>query len=235
MSPVLRPSGGRPGDPMIEFAPDLEELCAALPAASRRRLERFDRMLATDAAVRGYIARSPQQPSWQSHVLDSLAAVPLLDALLNEGAAPRIADVGSGAGLPGIPLAIARPSWRLTLLEERRGKVRLLERFLDELELENAQARKGDAARKNGQFDATVARALAPPSRALALCRGLVHEKGVVVLYLTDNQMDELSRCGGPEPLGVSGYRLPGLKTGRVAAAFPRDPASPNARIRRTD
>ncbi len=214
---------------MIEFAPDLEELCAALPAASRRRLERFDRMLATDAAVRGYIARSPQQSSWQSHVLDSLAAVPLLDALLNEGAAPRIGDVGSGAGLPGIPLAIARPSWRLTLLEERRGKVRLLERFLGELELENAQARKGDAARQTGLFDATVSRALAPPPKALAACRGLVHEQGVVVLYLTEGQLAEWSRCGGPKPLGVSGYRLPGLKSGRVAVAFPGGPDSQSA------
>lgn len=210
---------------MIDIAPDLEGMLAALPAEYQRLLERFNRMLVADAAVRGYISRSPARQSWQSHILDSLAAAPLLDALLGRDAAPRVADVGSGAGLPGIPLAIARRRWQLTLIEERRSRARLLDRFVAELGIENARSEKGAASRSAGPFDATVARALAPPPRALELCRGLVGEKGVVVLYLTDDQLADWAAPERPEPLGIARYRLPGLRIGRAAVAYPAGPA----------
>ncbi|MXY01144.1 MAG: hypothetical protein F4Y67_10065 [Chloroflexi bacterium] len=221
MYPARRPAGPPAGGPMIDIAPNLEEVFAALPPGSRRLLERFNRMLVSDAAVRGYVARSPVRQSWQSHILDSLAAAPLLDALLVQRPAPRIADVGSGAGLPGIPLAIARHRWHLALFEERRGRARLLDRFVSQLKVDNARPEKDDAARHAGLFDATVARALAPPPRALELCRGLVREKGVVVLYLTCDQMAEWPASERPEPLGVARYHLPGLRSGRIAVAFP--------------
>ncbi len=210
---------------MIEIAAGPEEVIGALPPGSRRWLERLNRMLVADAAPRGFIPRSPPRRSWQSHIIDSLAAVPLLDALLGEVSAPRIVDVGSGAGVPGIPLAIARQRWQVTLLEERRSRARLLEGFVGELAVENAQPVKGDAIRHAGGFDAAVARALAPPSEALTLCRGLVHEQGVVVLYLTCDQEAEWTGSQRPEPLGIARYRLPGLRSGRVAIAFPAGPA----------
>jgi 16S rRNA (guanine527-N7)-methyltransferase len=210
---------------MIEISPDLEGMVNALPAESRRLLERFNRMLVADAAVRGYIPRSPARQSWQSHILDSLAAVPLLEALLGEVAEPRIADVGSGAGLPGIPLAIARRQWQLTLLEERASRARLLDRFVRELQIENAEPEKGNIPRSGELFDATVARALAPPPRALELCRGLVRADGLVVLYLTGDQVAGWSAAEQPQPLGIARYRLPGLRLGRVAVAYHSGPA----------
>ena len=210
---------------MIDIAPDLEGMLHALPAESQRLLERFNRMLVADAAVRGYVSRSPDRQSWQSHILDSLAAAPLLDALLGRDAAPRIADVGSGAGLPGIPLAITRRRWQLTLIEERRSRARLLDRFVAELGIENARPEKGAASRSTGPFDATVARALAPPPRALELCRGLVGEKGLMVLYLTQDQLADWAPPERPAPLGIARYRLPGLRLGRAAVAYPGGPA----------
>lgn len=223
MYPSNRPAGRGPVHEMIELDPDLEEVFAALPAEPRRRLEGFNRLLESDAAARGYIARASARQSWQSHILDSLAAVPLLDAIFGEDAAPRIVDLGSGAGLPGIALAIARQRWRLTLLDERRGRAQLMDRFLDELQIENAQPRKGDAARESGRFDAAVARALAPPPRALSLCRRVLHDRGVAVLFLTCDQLARWPESGRPEPLGVVRYRLPGLRSGRIVAAFPAD------------
>lgn len=206
---------------MTEIKPDLEALFAGLPAESRRRLERFDRMLAAEASVRGYIAPASASRSWHLHILDSLSALPLLDSVLGAGTPARIVDVGSGAGLPGIPLAIARPCWQLTLIEERGGRARLLGRFASELGLENASPRQADAARDPGGYDAAVARALARPPRALALCRQLVHGSGVAVLYLTCDQLADWTGSGGPEPTGVARYRLPGLRAARVAAAYP--------------
>ena len=214
---------------MTEIKPDLEAVFAGLPAESRRRLERFDQMLAAEAAVRGYIAPASASRSWHLHILDSLSAVPLLDSVLGAEAPARIVDVGSGAGLPGIPLAIARPRWRLTLIEERRSKARLLERFAGELGLENAAPRQVDASRDRGGYDAALARALARPPQALAICRQLVHGSGVAVLYLTCDQLADWAGSGGPEPLAVTRYSLPGLRVARVVAAYPAAGGEPES------
>ena len=229
MYPPSDHDGQGPNHAMIDVAPDLDQVLAALPAGQQRLLRRFNRMLASEAAARGYISRASVHWSWHSHILDSLAAIPLLDVLLGEEAAPRIIDVGSGAGLPGIPLAIARPLWKLNLSEERRGKVRLLGRFVRDLQISNARPRMGEATRESGNFEVAVARALAAPQRALAICQREVHDRGIVVLYLTCAQLADWPECARPEPLGTSRYRLPGLKSGRVAIAFPGGPTSTSA------
>ncbi len=205
---------------MIELAVDPAEIAAALPPGRRALLEGFDRLLKSDAAARGYIARATAAESWMLHVLDSLAGVALLESVLASPTASRIVDVGSGAGLPGIPLAIARRGWQLTLLDSHRGRVELLQQFVHNLEIGNAEPLKGDVATAAGGFDAALARALAPPETALALCRRLVAGPGPVILYLTGAQLDNLGAKGLPDPLGVARYRLSGLRSGRVVAAF---------------
>ena len=212
-----------PGRPVIELKVDPAEIAASLPPGQRRMLERFERLLATEAAPRGHVARSSAPESWRVHVLDSLAGVALLDAVLTDPAAARIVDVGSGAGLPGIVLAIARPHWQLTLLDSRRGRIRLLGQFIDSLGLANVAACKGDAAAVDGGFGAAVARALAPPPDSLALCRRLVAADGPVGLYLTDAQLSDWSAGSGPAPIGLARYRLSGMRSGRVVAAFAAD------------
>ena len=205
---------------MIEIDLEPQELHAALPDRARRRLKRYDQLLKAEAAPRGHIARSSAGTSWDLHVLDSLAGLPILDRFLGGLDAPRVADVGSGAGLPGIPLAIARPRWQVGLLEERRSRVELLQRFAEELTVQNAQPLKVDVAGISGEYDAAAARAFAPPRQALAAARRLVHGRGVAVLYLTCDQLTAWLNEDAPDPLGMARYRLAGLRSGRAVAVF---------------
>ncbi|MFQ5473895.1 MAG: 16S rRNA (guanine(527)-N(7))-methyltransferase RsmG, partial [Dehalococcoidia bacterium] len=78
------------------------------------------------------------------HLLDSLTALPLL------GRCVAIADLGSGPGLPGIPLAIALPASRLVLVESRRRKCSFLAETIRELGLENCRVEQADARRYGG-------------------------------------------------------------------------------------
>jgi 16S rRNA (guanine527-N7)-methyltransferase len=122
------------------------------------------------------------------HLLDSLTcALPVLDSL-RAGAAWCCIDIGSGGGLPGIPLAIAFPSLRVTLLESAGKKAAFLREAAAMLGLEQVtvvSARAEDAARAldlRDHFELAVARALAPLDVALELCLPFVRPGGVLVL-----------------------------------------------------
>jgi 16S rRNA (guanine527-N7)-methyltransferase len=180
------------------------------------------------------------------HLLDSLTcALPVLDAL-NGGAAWRCADVGSGGGLPGIPLAIVFPSLQMTLIESVGKKAAFLREVVAELGLEGVSVRAEraeeaahDPAERDG-YDLVVARALAPLPVALELCLPFARPGGVAVLprgsdlagQLADGEAAAESlaaRLRPPVPLD-----LPDLPPGRslvvadklgpTPARFPRRP-----------
>jgi len=119
----------------------------------------------------------------ERHIDDSLRLAPLLDEL---PPGPCI-DVGSGAGLPGLPLAIAGPSRSWRLLEPRRRRAAFLEEVVRELDLdvEVVALTAEQAASELGPAHAlAVARALAEPPVALARLRPLVATNGVAALFL---------------------------------------------------
>ena len=96
----------------------------------------------------------------------------------------RLADVGTGAGLPGIPLAIARPSAPVVLIERSTRKGRFLRQVLIDLALDNVELVVADAGdyRPAQRFDTVTARALAPPPVAWRLARPLL-AAGAVALF----------------------------------------------------
>jgi 16S rRNA (guanine527-N7)-methyltransferase len=105
------------------------------------------------------------------HLLDSLAVLPFVHG-------KNLADLGSGAGLPGIPLAIARPDMAVTLVESNGKKVRFLREAIRSLPLANvtaAQARVQDAT---GAFDTVTARAFASLPDMLAWAGHLLAPDG---------------------------------------------------------
>ncbi len=109
---------------------------------------------------------------------DALRAVPLL-----EGLPGRVVDVGSGGGSPGIPLAAALPSRRMTLLESERRKCDFLEVFAGELP--NVEVEWGRAEEQSVDgFGVALAKALAKPPIAVELCLPLVSPGGAVLIWV---------------------------------------------------
>ena len=121
----------------------------------------------------------------ERHIDDSLRLAPLLDELPD---GPCV-DVGSGAGLPGVPLAIARPAREWRLLEPRRKRAAFLEEVVRELGLDaevltiSAEQAAHDP-RLRARHALAVGRALAEPSDALARLRPLVGPDGVAAVFL---------------------------------------------------
>ena len=109
------------------------------------------------------------------HVLDSLAPLAIIKSLLAGKVRPRIADLGSGAGLPGIPLALAMPESEITLMDRMTRRVRFLESARELLDLTNVEIVETQVEHARGSFDLVTFRAFRPFERKLfrrvfALC-----------------------------------------------------------------
>lgn len=129
------------------------------------------------------------------HLLDSLSCL----TAERVTSASSLVDVGTGGGLPGIPLAIARPELPVTLLEATAKKVRFLEHVRSRLDLPNLEilhARVEEAGREpcyRDVFDIATSRALAALSVVVEYCAPLVRQGGQIVAMKGRLQEDELS------------------------------------------
>lgn len=184
---------------------DLPESAAARLLAYLALLEKWNRAYNLTAV------RDPQRMV-SRHLLDSLAVLPWLRG-------PRVLDVGTGAGLPGIPLAVARPAWQFTLLDSNGKKVRFVRQVVLELGLENVEVVQAriETLRPAQGFDSITSRAfstlrefvdgsaaaLAPSGRWLAMKSADI-----------DAELAELSAAGRPllverHPLQIPGEEAP--------------------------
>lgn len=123
------------------------------------------------------------------HLLDCLAALPHL-------AGPKVVDVGSGAGLPGIPLAIARPGWHVTLVEPNRKKAAFLRQAAIELALSNVtvvEARAEEFRPPEG-FDLVVARALSDLGEFVRVAGHLAAPEGRLIAMKGLYPHEEIAR-----------------------------------------
>ena len=119
------------------------------------------------------------------HFVESFALRPLLHGT-------RIADVGTGAGLPGVPLAIAEPNRHFTLIESRAKRVHFLRHVAAELKLANVEVAHGRAEHLHVErpFDTVLARAVAPPAELLEITRHLT-APGSILLMLTAAHLEQ--------------------------------------------
>jgi len=140
--------------------------------------ERYAELLATEGVVRGLIGPREAPRLWERHLLNCAVLAELVPP------AASVADVGSGAGLPGVVLAIARPDLRVTLVEPLLRRTRFLDEAVEALGLEEqVEVVRGRAEELAGTrtFDVLTARAVAPLDRLARWCLPLVHPGGELV------------------------------------------------------
>jgi 16S rRNA (guanine527-N7)-methyltransferase len=150
-------------------------------------------LLATDGVTRGLIGPREVPRLWERHLLNSAVVA----ELIAPGA--RVTDVGSGAGLPGIPLALARPDLDISLLEPLQRRVVFLEEVVAALALERVQIVRGRAEESSDGpgVDVVTARAVAPLSRLAAWCLPLLRPGGSLIALKGGRARAELDAAVG--------------------------------------
>jgi 16S rRNA (guanine527-N7)-methyltransferase len=214
---------------------------AAIPAAAevlfgeRRALAvQYCDRLAGDGVLRGLIGPREADRMWERHLLNSAILTDLLPA------DARVVDVGSGAGLPGVPMAIRRPDLRVDLVEPMQRRVAFLSEVVDELGLAGSvrvvrgRADDPEVIRVVGNSDWVVARAVAPLDRLVRWCLPLLSARGRLLALKgagaadeADRHADALRTCGarveavkqpGGDVLGERTWVVVVVRTGRAKA-----------------
>lgn len=126
---------------------------------------------------------------WERHIANSLPVV----SLIPEGAS--ILDIGSGAGLPGIPIALARPDCQVTLLEPLARRTAFLELAASRLDLTNLSIVRSKAQSHKGSYAIVTARAVAPLERLLEWSWHLVAPGGSLLAIKGSNAQEELDQA----------------------------------------
>jgi 16S rRNA (guanine527-N7)-methyltransferase len=151
-------------------------------------INRYVDILASTAVMWGLLGPREADRLWDRHILNSAA---LSDLIARDIA---VVDVGSGAGLPGIPLAILRPDLRLTLIEPLLRRSTFLKQTVEELgisdRVEVVRSRAEDHQRR---YDVVVARALAPLDRLIGWCNPLRAPGGVILAVKGRSAADEVA------------------------------------------
>jgi 16S rRNA (guanine527-N7)-methyltransferase len=166
--------------------------------------QRYARLLSNDAVRRGLIGPREVESVWPRHILNCA----VIQELIPDGA--RTVDVGSGAGLPGVPLALARPDLPIWLVEPLERRVRFLTELVDALELHGqvtvirGRADAPEVRQTVGECDAVTARAVAPLDRLVPWVLPIVRPggrllaiKGVRAEAELSDSMKVLASTGG--------------------------------------
>lgn len=188
----------------------LAALGLALPAPDRERLLAYVRLLAKWNSAYNLTAVRDPLGMVTRHLLDSLVIVPHL-----HGA--RVLDVGTGPGLPGIPLAVARPELAFTLLDANAKKTRFVVQAVGELALKNVEVVQSrvENYRPSRIFDTVVSRAFASIADMLAHARHLCAPGGRFLAMKGAYPEEELEALPAGYDIEVVPLTVPGLDAAR--------------------
>jgi 16S rRNA (guanine527-N7)-methyltransferase len=149
-----------------------------LSEAARSKLEAYHRLLEERGVRIGVLSARDAERIWERHILDSLRALACIRAVDRD-----VVDLGSGGGLPGIPVAIARPDLTVTLVESRSRRAAFLEMAVESLSLGNVLVQAGRADRGGPDHDLCLARAFGDLKRSWDVASVLLRAHGALVYF----------------------------------------------------
>ncbi len=233
--------------PDADFPSCLSDIDLSKDAASR--LEKFLQHLKIANQKINLISYADDRELFINHLRDSLMV--LLDGAARDRNKARVIDVGSGGGFPGVPLAIARPGWSVTLLDSIQKKGRALKEILQKLGLSasilSGRAEElGRTPEHRESYDIALCRAVGGLSTVLEITLPFLRVGGVALLHRgtqaeaeVEANRDTIGLLGGAMS-ALSRYRLPGLrherlilhvdKTHQTDIRFPRRSGVPTKR-----
>ena len=151
-------------------------------------LNRYVDILTSTGVAWGLLGPREADRIWDRHILNSAALSGLI------AAESAVADVGSGAGLPGIPLAVLRPNLRITLIEPLLRRSNFLTQTVAELQLaDRVEVVRSRAEDHHQTYDVVVARALAPLARLIGWCNPLRAPGGIILALKGSSAADEVT------------------------------------------
>jgi 16S rRNA (guanine527-N7)-methyltransferase len=201
-----------------QLAQGVAELGLALPAGAQQRLLAYLDLLQKWNRVYNLTAVRQAPRMVSQHLLDCLAAAPHV-------AAASLLDVGSGAGLPGIPLALALPDSRVTLLDSNHKKAAFLRQAVMELHLTNAEVvcERAEAWTPPAPFDVVISRAFSDLGEFVSLAGRLLAGRGRLVAMKGVHPYEEIAQLPrGWQVLQVTPLTIPGLRAQRHLVSIGR-------------
>jgi len=168
------------------------------------QIQRYADLLVNDGVTRGVIGPREVPRLWDRHLINCAQIAPAF------GSGEHVCDLGSGAGLPGVVLALVRPDLEVTLLESLLRRTRFLHEVLDEIGLDRVHVVRGRAEEHAGAgFDAVTARAVAPLGKLVGLALPMCRPGGRLVAMKGESAERELAAA-------EAALRRAGARGGRV-------------------
>jgi 16S rRNA (guanine527-N7)-methyltransferase len=169
---------------------DAQSVVEDLYRQSTKSISDYIDLLTSTAVTRGLIGPREADRVWDRHILNSISVAQLIPP------EATVIDVGSGAGLPGIPLAILRDDVRVTLLEPLLRRSTFLGEVIATLQLgDRVSVVRGRAEDHRQTYDVVVARALAPLDRLLGWCAPLRRRSGVILALKGETAVSEVEQA----------------------------------------
>ena len=149
------------------------------------RIQRYAQLLAGAGIERGLIGPKEGDRIWERHIANCIP----ITTIIPQGV--RVVDIGSGAGLPGVVIALARPDLKVTLVEPLQRRVDFLNEVVAELALD-IEVIRGRAERVKKQFEVVTARAVAPLEKLMEISWHMIPKTGSLMAMKGESAADEI-------------------------------------------
>ncbi len=198
-----------------DFTPEIEPAAAAqIFGGQIEQARAYFNALVRDGDLLGLLGPREMPKLWSRHILNSAVVAQLVEP------GKTVADVGSGAGLPGIPMALAQPEAQFTLIEPMERRSDWLKLMVTEIGLKNVTVKRARAEEVGEVFDIVTARAVSALPKLLRMCVPLTKHGGAVIALKGSKAGEEIEEAKKlQKKLGIESFEI--IKVGSELLADP--------------